>query len=62
MITADEWFTDYLRRVQTAGRKKHKAIAEALPRPRDARLVRERAYDAETDRLLGQIRTERTTP
>jgi hypothetical protein len=60
-LTADEWFSDYLHRVQTAGRKKQKALAERLPMPRDRDLVWEREYDATTDRLLGQIR-ERTTP
>ena len=56
---ADEWFADYLRRVQQAGRKKAKALAEALPRPRDAQLRRVAVYDAQTERLLAQVREVR---
>lgn len=60
-MVADEMFTLHIEALQSRSRnswRRRRLAAEWSDRrrPVDAQLARERAYDAETDRLLAQIR------
>lgn len=51
---ADEWFADFLARCSVS-RKATNVLRDWIPRPQDAALEAERAYDAETAELLDRI-------
>lgn len=50
-MTCDEWFADYLRRVQRSNHKRARLFREELPQHRDRPMQAQRRYDAETDEL-----------
>ena len=63
-MVADEMFTLHIESLQARSRtswRRRKLAAEWSDKRRavDAQLARERAYDAETDRLLAELREAR---
>lgn len=57
-VTADDWFTEYLKKVKLSPWRRERLRLDRAEHPGDEQLRRERAYDAETAALLEQIHAE----